>query len=245
MNFDLLISRFSAGEVDKVVDEKSLIKSKLRGNSSSSHAYILFPPWGQKIEYFFPLRLHVLKTGSACLEYEFSKSIMTSDYKLVKKYINMAQKKIWEDINNLKSLGVKEMTVIGTSVGSVAAMMLANKEAMIKRLILNACCACPAEVIWSSVRLKTMKNSLEKKGMTVKKLKQYWHDFLPENNLDNLGGKEIYINISQADLVIPYKNTYSLISKMRGLGLKPCVNENKKLGHYLTAAKYYLWPHVL
>ena len=41
--------------------------------------------------------------------------------------------------------------------------------------------------------------------MTLEKLKEYWKDLAPENNIDKLSGKKISIFLSESHTVIPYK----------------------------------------
>ena len=148
-------------------------------------------------------------------------------------------------MKNLKKGGIKQFTVIGTSVGSMVAIKTANHEPAVKKLILNTPGNCQAEIIWSSIRLRYIKKYLEKQGMSITKLKKLWEEMLPENNLDKLKGKELFINLSRADLVVPYANGQKLVGKMREIGLNPTVMENNNLGHYLTILKYYFSPNII
>jgi hypothetical protein len=245
MHLDQLISYFSAGEVNYHPRFNELVQKQYHHRPNSRKAYILFPPWGQKLVFFTPLRYRILNNGFSCLEYQFSKAILTSDHLRVSQYIDYCLETIHKDLFHLKERRIDSFTIVGTSIGTMIALMVANTEPKVDKVILNSPGNCPAEIIWSSIRLKTMRQSLIRQGLSVQKLKRYWRDYLPENNLGNLKGKKIYLNLSRADRVVPYQSGRKLAEKMREQGLKPEVAENSNLGHYLTAAKYYLSPNFL
>lgn len=245
MYFDEFICRFSADEIISEIPADRILKNKFHYRPGSKCAYILCPPWGQKLLYFAPLRWRILKQGYSCMEYEISRSVLTADLARISRYIAFLSEQIQKDVNSLKKKGFSSFVVIGTSIGTSLALILAKKIPEVKKVILNTPGNCYAEIIWSSVRLKVLKKRLVDQGMSLDYLKEIWRDFSPETDLKMLAGKEIFINLSRSDLVVPYKTGLKLVEKIKLAGLKPVVEENTSLGHYFTAARYYLKPNFL
>jgi predicted esterase len=64
----------------------------------------------------------------------------------------------------------------------------------------------------------------------------------PENNVNKLDNKQIYLGLSKADVVIPYSCGIKFKKTLEKNKYKIKYNENKYLGHYLTILRFIYFP---
>jgi len=64
-------------------------------------------------------------------------------------------------------------------------------------------------------------------------------------NLKNLKGKTVYVYLSRADKVIPYRTGKKLVEKMQENDINVILKENRYLGHYGTIINAYFFPDYL
>ena len=239
MGFDKIYAPLTAiGDYfHKEMDVKSFIHKEF--TLKSKKELVIFVSPGFKEPFSFLLKRRVLKKNKSFLEYYFTTRIVSSDYKLTKEYFERAKIRITKDIHRI-SHRFKKVTLIGMSLSCANALMIADNNKEIDKLILVIPGNCIAEGVWKSVRTKKIKKEFEEQGINLRKLKEYWKDLNTKNNANNLRVKEIIIYLSKADESIPYENGMRLVNDLKSKGLKIKLRENERLGHYLTAMHFYL-----
>jgi len=245
MGFDRIISKFEQ-EKDGIsfkAKPKDYIKKEFKYKKGSSILYAIVPPWHVELGISRVLKKKILANKDSYIDYVFSPEILSTYPNTAKKCYNIIKKTVRSDLNKLsKKYGFSKIVIIGISLGCVNALMIANNNPLVKKIILIAPGHCLAESLWNGVRTQKLRQEFEKKGINLEKLKKAWKTLAPENNISGLMGKEIYVYLSKADEAIPYYCGKSLVESMIKKGLKPNVKTNKYLGHYLTVLKFMFFP---
>jgi hypothetical protein len=220
------------------------LDSKFYYNSKSSKLYILIPRWKGRLKLNTPLARDILKKGS-CLAYKLPDILSRNPNKTLK-YINSISNFIKRDIKDLnKKHNFKDITLVGLSLGTVPGLIVANNIESIKRVILVSLGHCLAEAIWAGKNTQYLRKAFENKKIKLSDLKQKWKSISPENNIDNLNNKDIYVHLSKSDSVVPYFSGKSLIDSMKKNKLEPIIRENRSLGHCLTLLGFEYFPKDL
>ena len=126
------------------------------------------------------------------------------------------------------------------------ACLIANDNDDIQNLFFIVPGSCLASSLWNGIRTQKLKNIYERQNISQEQLKTSWGNLAPKNNLDAMRNKNIFISISKSDKVIPYcfgKELAYLAKKL--YPNNAIVQENSRLGHYLTIVKYYLFDKEL
>jgi pimeloyl-ACP methyl ester carboxylesterase len=243
ISIDRLVNRFVAPR--KYLDDQELITSELFEVKNPKGLYVLIPPWRGRFDYYTITRRKLMKEGYSCVEYSFSPSMLSDNYLKTRELFENVKNSVSEQIKKLvNSHQFKEVNIIGTSIGCVEALMIANHSEIIKRVILVAPGCCLAESMWKGIRTQEIRKKMEMVGVTLPFLKEQWKALAPENNINGLMGKEIIVYLSKSDEIIPYELGIQLVQKMKENKLAPLVKENALFGHYLTILGYYLRPTV-
>jgi esterase/lipase len=161
---------------------------------------------------------------------------MSNARQTVKNFVYI--KKVFNyDVNKINN----DVVVLGTSLGGIAAFMCANDNKKVKKIILLV----PGERLsvstWEGIRTQNIRESFEKQGISLEKLKFLWKDIEPVNNIDHLQGKKIMIFNSISDSIIPYDQSKSLIKELRKRELDVKVVTNWQFGHHGTIGSVYFW----
>ncbi len=221
------------------------VKNKFTYAKGSKGLCVFIPPWRARSFYYFFIKRQINRKGYSLLEYKIPSSLLSSDYEFTLYHFKNMQQAIKKDISDLRErYGFEQITILGTSLGCVEALMVASDNPLIQKIILIVPGNCLAESVWKGIRTKGLRKSFEKKGIKLDFLKNVWSPLAPENNLVNLEHSDISIHLSKADKVIPYELGARLVNAMQVKGIQPRVFENKRLGHYGTALKYYLFPQI-
>jgi len=230
-------------ELHSKVILKDFIHKQFYPAENASKLYVFVHPWYTKTHRTLLLKKKLSQSGHAFLEYYEPPAVLSPDYKDTKKYFKTIQKTVIKDIKALKKKhGYSEVNLIGLSLSCVYACMVANGNKDIDNLFLIIPGHCLAESVWQGILTQRVKKALENQGVTLKKLKKYWSDLAPENNIDNIKCKHVYIYLSKADLIIPYYCGLKLKTALQKQKVKLTYEENKFLGHTLSAVYFYINP---
>jgi len=206
---------------------------------------VLIPPWKVDSDSFKVVRKRVREAGYSCLEYKIESSLLSPDHEYTKKAFMEVINTVTADIKRMvERHGFKKVQVIGISIGSLEAMMIANHNPFVTRLVLVAPGDNLAESMWYGLKTQNIRKLYEEQGVTLPFLKDVWRGLSPESDFAGLKGKEIEVYISKADVNVPYRFGRRLVDQMTAHGLNPVVIENRFLGHYLTVVKYLMYPMI-
>jgi pimeloyl-ACP methyl ester carboxylesterase len=243
ISVDRVVNQFIAPK--KYLDSQELITSEFYEVNNPRGLYVLIPSWRGRLDYYALIRRKLMKEGYSCIEYSSAPRMLSSDYQMTVELFEEVKNFVSEQIRKLvQEYQLKEVNIIGTSIGCVEALMIANHNEIIKKVVLVAPGCCLAESMWKGIRTQEIRKNMEVKGITLTFLKEQWKTLAPENNIDGLLGKEITVYLSKSDEIIPYELGLQLVQKMKENNLAPLVKENTFFGHYLTILNYYLRPTV-
>ncbi len=231
-------------KVEKTLERPNdrLVEKELIYFEGSTKLFVLIDPYRSNLGLFSGIKKFIKSRGESSIAYRFPADILTSDYKSTYDGFKKMRADISLDLEDLKKeYGFKEIEVLGFSLSCVPALMIANGNPLINSIKLVVPGHCLAESLWFGIRTDDLRKGFEKKGVTLEKLKEYWKDLAPENNIDKLSGKKISIFLSEADTVIPYKFGMNLVKSLEQHNVPFELKTNKHLGHYLTV--YNLLRH--
>ena len=84
------------------IPSDNILKKKFSYKKDSKELFVLLPPWGGHLYYNFFLRHSLKKNGFSVLEYEFSKEILSTNWKLTLNYFNFIRKSVVTEAEKLK-----------------------------------------------------------------------------------------------------------------------------------------------
>ena len=149
MNFDKIITKLELKHKNIKFNSKKLIKKEFFLKESSKELFILIPSWHGHFSYFTLLKNRLFKSGYSCLEYTFSPLILSENILLTKKCFNLIRDNIKVDIKNMKKkYKFSKINIIAASLGCVNALMIANKNSNINKIVLIVPGHCLAEDLW-------------------------------------------------------------------------------------------------
>ena len=223
--------------------ERNFIEKRFNYKSGSKKLFVLLPTWNNTfIEHYF-LRNAFYGFGYSLLEYKFPQEILSSDYKATKRYFKIIERTARADMRRLKKeYGFSRVCVIGISLGTCNACMIANGNKDVDGLYLVAPGNCLAESMWTGLRTQSIREEMEKQGITLKDLKKYWFRLAPENNIGKMKDKPVHAILSRHDIIINYKCGEKLIKAIKSKKIKLIYKENRHIGHYITILLFYINP---
>ena len=248
--------RFFVGLFDRIIHKYFLRNYKLRRTfltdinlkkrfyhkKKNEVLYVNIPGWRTNFSDSKLFRNRVIDKGFSYLSYEFPEGILSWDAKMTEKDFLKIRRIIRHDLQKyFLKYHFKKIVVVGMSLGVVLALMVANKNKLVKKIVLIVPGYDLAESLWTGISTKNLRNKFEKEGINLGKLINLWKKLSPSNNINSLDGKEIFVFLSEADQVINYSQGNKLLGALKKR-YKVNFKINKNLGHYLTcyfAYSYY------
>jgi esterase/lipase len=170
--------------------------------------------------------------GYYCIAYTYDDDVFSPDYKKTVDSLLGLKDEILTHIKELHAGGRDTFYVLGTSLGSILAVLVANESPEISKVVLNTTGGDVAKTVWSWDVVKPwFKNALLKQQLTEKDLIEYWKPISPLYNLKNLKNKEVLVYLAQNDRTIPFDQGRALVSKLDVLGAPYEVVINRRLSH--------------
>ncbi|MDD2822876.1 MAG: prolyl oligopeptidase family serine peptidase [Candidatus Daviesbacteria bacterium] len=207
----------------------------------------LLEGWHSKLWMYWLFSRILSLRGYYCITYAYDSEIFSPDTQKTVKYLNIIQNDILLRLKTLKNEGYVEFNILGTSLGSMLALMVADKSPDISKVILNTIGIDISETVWGWNKIYPgFKEELIRQNFTPDKLKKVWKSITPVNNISNLKNKKILVYLSKKDEVIPYDLGMSLVEEFKKRNYKYSLKVNNYLKHFyagfynLMNAKYYL-----
>ncbi len=246
MSLDYLISRFNSFSLEKKgltpENVNSRITKELTYLPQSQTLYVVLPTWANTIQYLGKLKKEVRASNGSLLAYDFPREILSDDAELTRNCFVNVTERVRKDIAGLKQKHhFTKCVIIGKSLGTVYATMIADNNPDIDEILLITTANCLAEAMWTGCRTQHLRKSYEQQGIDLKTLKRLWEELAPENHI-GFKDKKVSVYLSETDKVILPELGVLLVEKMRKSGLNPTMKENRYLGHYLTLMTFYRQP---
>lgn len=207
----------------------------------------LFAGWHSKLWMYWLFSKILSSNGYYCITYAYDNDVFSPDTQKTTKHLNEIKDDVLSKIKKLKNEGRNEFYIFGTSLGSMIALMVADKSPDISKIILNTIGIDISETVWGWNNIyPEFKKKLIKQNLTLEKLKKVWSPITPANNINNLKNKKILIYLSKKDEVIPYDLGKSLVIEFEKKNYNYNLVINKNLKHTYTGifnlinARHYL-----
>ncbi len=195
----------------------------------------LLAGWYNKLWMFWVFSKILSFNGFYCITYAYDGDIFSPNTEATTKHFNKIQDEILLKIIELKKRGYKDFSIFGTSLGSMLALMIADKSSDISKIILNTTGIDISEVVWGWVKVKIpFKKELLKQNLTLKQLKVLWNDITPASNINNLKNKKILVYLSKKDEIIPFNLGQRLVNEFENKRYNYTLVTNNKLNHLFT-----------
>ncbi len=220
-----------------------LFQKELTYVNGSKKIYVLITHWYSSVKDYSKVEKFITSLNDSFIVYRFPPNLLSSNYELTRKNFLKLKNDINLDLKNLeKEYGFTAIKIIGISLGGIPTFMVANSNETITDVELIVPGNDLAESLWFGMGTQHLRKEFEKQGITLEKLKEFWKELSPENNLVNLKNKKVTVFLSEADAVIPYACGVKLIEAMRKNELGFELETNKNSGHYLTVLDFLRHP---
>ncbi len=210
-----------------------------RGDGTTGR--VIIPPWHNG-EPFFSLYLWLLRRKDVpYIAFRYPASILSPECEKTHDNVHALVERIEEELDEAaEEYGFDRFRMEGTSLSCVPALMVANGDDRFDEIKLTVPGNCLAESLWKGVRTQRLRRSYENQVDGLLELKRLWADLAPENHVDGLDDVTVHVTLSKADRVIPYHCGRNLVDALESYGVDYTLQENRCLGHYLTALKEFM-----
>jgi dienelactone hydrolase len=240
-------------EITTDVDENNIVWAKLTESGSRDQVLVIFHHWNasarqRQIAGFFSKR--GITVVEIAMPYHFERSrpgAVYADYMLsanLGRTIQSVRQAVRDGrklIRWLKGEGYKEVSVLGMSLGSWVAGLIAAHEPAVSKASLFLTAGSLADMVWTGRATRSIRNSLEP-AIGLPDLRRAWGPLNLENYASNLARPELALQLVFAtrDKVVLPELTQIFIRKLQQAGAKPSVLE-LNCGHYSLAMPPYIF----
>jgi esterase/lipase len=232
---DVLLTHFFMW---KKFDAKAKLKvtRKITGAKKSEKAILFFPFWSGKSDIYLNLSKNF--KDYTLIYYDYPKETMSKNIKVSLNYLRQVLKDAFFLILELRKRGYKEITLVGSSLGSNISLKLATMV-RVDKIVLNMIDRSLAREIFTSPALAILKKRLEKQGVTLEKMEKIYSFISTEQILPVLKktNTQVLLYLSKNDIFCSLEEFKPVISRLEELQIKYKLRINRFLGHILSIYK--------
>ncbi|MDX0266183.1 dienelactone hydrolase-related enzyme [Sinorhizobium meliloti] len=239
-------------DISTDVEENNLVWAKITESGSLDQALVIFHHWNastrnRQIAKFFSQR--GITVVELAMPYHFERSrpgSLYADYMLssnLGRTIQSIRQAVWDGrklIRWLKSEGYREVSVLGMSLGSWVAGLIAAHDPAVSKASLFLTAGSLADMVWTGRATRSIRDSLEP-IIELTDLRRAWGPLNLENYAHNLARSdlELHIVLATRDKVVLPDLSRRLIQKLKDAGVRSKVLE-LNCGHYSLAMPPYI-----
>ncbi|RWD31041.1 MAG: dienelactone hydrolase-related enzyme [Mesorhizobium sp.] len=243
--------RFPSG-ISTDIEANNVVWAKITESGSLDRALVVFHHWNasarnRQIANFFSL-LGVTVVEIA-MPYHFERSrpgSVYADYMLspnLGRTIQSVRQAVWDGrklIRWLKSEGYREISVLGMSLGSWVAGLIAAHDPAVSKASLFLTAGSLADMVWTGRATRSIRDSLEPE-IELTDLRRAWGPLNLENYAHNLARSdlELHVVLAKRDKVILPKLSESFMQRLKEAGARSNILE-LNCGHYSLAMPPYI-----
>ncbi|MFG6584865.1 alpha/beta hydrolase family protein [Sulfitobacter sp. 1A12779] len=245
--------KFSSG-ISTDVEENNVVWAKVTEGGSVDQALVVFHHWNASVRYreianFFTRRgITVIEMA---LPYHFERSRSGADYAdymlspSLGRTMQSMRQAVWDGrklIRWLKGQGYKEISVLGMSLGSWVAGLIAANDTTVSKAALFLTAGSLADMVWTGRATQTISASLQP-TIELSDLRRAWAPINLVNHVHRLArdSLELHVVLAKRDKVVRPELSKSLIHGLNNVGAKPSLLE-LNCGHYsLSIPPYIIW----
>ncbi|PLU76169.1 dienelactone hydrolase-related enzyme [Sinorhizobium medicae] len=239
-------------DISTDVEENNVVWAKITESGSLEQALVIFHHWNasarnRQIAKFFSQR--GITVVEIAMPYHFERSrpgSLYADYMLssnLGRTIQSVRQAVWDGrklIRWLKSEGYREVSVLGMSLGSWVAGLIAAHDPAVSKASLFLTAGSLADMVWTGRATRSIRDSLEP-VIDLTELRRAWGPLNLENYAHNLARSdlELHVVLATRDKVVLPDLSRRLIQKLKDAGARPNVLE-LNCGHYSLAMPPYI-----
>ncbi|MCM2442294.1 dienelactone hydrolase-related enzyme [Agrobacterium vitis] len=239
-------------DISTDVEENNVVWAKITDSGSFDHALVIFHHWNastrnHQIAHFFSKR--GISVVEIAMPYHFERRRLGSRYadfmlspnlgrtiQSVRQAVCDGQKLIrW-----LNSKGYKKISVLGMSLGSWVAGLVAAHEPAVSKASLFLTAGSLADMIWTGRATRSIRESLEP-AIELSDLRRAWGPLNLENYAHNLTRPDLDLQIvlAKRDKVVLPELSHRFLHSLKATGARPNILE-LNCGHYSLALPPYI-----
>ncbi len=234
------------------VEENNVVWAKITESGSFDRAMVIFHHWNassrnRQIAKFFSKR--GITVVEIAMPYHFERSrpgAAHADYMLsanLGRTVQSMRQAVWDGrklIRWLKCEGYREVSVLGMSLGSWVAGLIAAHDTNVSKASLFLTAGSLADMVWTGRATRAIRESLEPE-MKLTDLRRAWASLNLENYVRNLArpGLGLHIVLAQRDKVVLPELSQNFLQSLKDAGARPSILEFN-CGHYSLALPPYI-----
>ena len=234
------------------VEENNLVWARVTESRPSDHALVVFHHWNatsrnSKIAEFFSRR--GITVVEIAMPYHFERSRPGSshaDYMLgpnLGRTVQSMRQAVLDGrklIRILKNEGYGEISLLGMSLGSWVAGLIAAHDTAVRKAALFLTAGSLADMVWTGRATRHIRASLEAK-LDLADLRRAWGPLNLENYADRLArpGLDLQVALAKRDTVVVPALSKHLMAKLENAEAEPRILE-LNCGHYSLSLPPYI-----
>lgn len=234
------------------IEENNVVWAKITESGSFDKAMVIFHHWNasarnRQIANFLSQR--GITVVEIAMPYHFERSRSGSvhaDYMLspnLGRTIQSVRQAVWDGrklIRWLKSEGHREISVLGMSLGSWVAGLVAAHDSAVSKASLFLTAGSLADMVWTGRATRLIRDSLEPE-IELTDLRRAWGPLNLENYAHNLARPDLdlHVVLAKRDKVVLPELSERFIQRLKDAGARPNILE-LNCGHYSLAMPPYI-----
>lgn len=239
-------------EISTDTEENNVVWARITESGSFDQAMVIFHHWNAKahnrlIAKFFSRR--GITVVEIAMPYHFERSrpgSVHADYMLspnLGRTIQSMRQAVWDGqklIRWLRSEGYRKISVLGMSLGSWVAGLIAAHDQAVSKASLFLTAGSLADMVWTGRATRSIRYSLES-AIELTDLKRAWGPLNLENYAHNLArpGIHLHVVLAKRDKVVLPELSERFMERLTDAGAKPRILE-LSCGHYSLAIPPYI-----
>ncbi|WP_427928514.1 alpha/beta fold hydrolase [Agrobacterium cavarae] len=234
------------------VAENNIVWAKVTASGKRDRALVIFHHWNATrrnsqiagflssrgitvIEIAMPYHFERSRPGSLYADYMISANLGRT--------VQALRQAVWDGrklIRWLKCQGYQDVSVLGMSLGSWVAGLVAAHEPTVGRASLFLTAGSLAEMVWTGRATRSIRKSLEPR-LTLAQLQRAWAPLNLENHADRLArpGLELHVILASRDMVVLPDLSERLLGRLQNAGARVGVLR-LNCGHYSLGRPPYI-----
>jgi pimeloyl-ACP methyl ester carboxylesterase len=234
------------------VAENNIVWARITESGKRDQAVVIFHHWNATsrnrqiagflsrqgitvIELAMPYHLERKRPGSLYADYMLSANLGRT--------VQSVKQAVWDGrklIGWLKRQGYRDVSVLGMSLGSWVAGLVAAHEPAVSRASLFLTAGSLAEMVWTGRATRSIRTSLEP-HLTLAQLQRAWAPLNLDNHADRLArpGLELHVILASRDTVVLPDLSERLLGRLGNAGARVSVLR-LNCGHYSLGRPPYI-----
>lgn len=239
-------------DISTDVNENNTVWSKITESGTRDKALVIFHHWNARcrnhqiagylskrgvtvVEIALPYHFERSRTGSSYADYFLSANLGRT--------IQSLRQAVWDGqkvIRWIKSEGYREISVLGLSLGSWVAGLVAAHDANVTKAALFLTAGSLADMVWTGQATRAIRASLET-TINVNVLRKAWAPLNLENYAYSLARRNLDLQfiLAKRDTVVLPELSNALLERLNNAGAQPNVLR-LNCGHYSLAIPPYI-----